>query len=190
MSDFKITVDGIASLTQQFADLRQTQPQKLARVVLGSALRVIGDEMKRLLDPKVQEAGRRVGHRVTISRGVITRAKVGFNVGKRGKENWRRKRSGPGGIGIGGQNVHWRIMGTGERYRGGRRRKRVTKATASQYTGQMPAMQPDLAANAFNAVKGQLPNIMARAGRRYAEAMAKRSRQFAARLKQSKTGAK
>lgn len=188
--DFRAILSGGDLMQQQFAEIGKNSPQKLARVMLGSALRIVGEEMKRMLDPKVQEAGRRVGQRVTISRGVITRAKVGFNVGKRGKDQWRRKRSGPGGIGIGGQNVHWWIMGTGDRYRGGRSRKRVTKGTASQYTGRMPAMQPDLAANAFNAVKGQLPNVMARAGRRYIAAMAKQSQQFASRLRKSKTGVK
>lgn len=188
--DFRAILSGGDLMQQQFAEIGKNSPQKLARVMLGSALRIVGEEMKRMLDPKVQEAGRRVGQRVTISRGVITRAKVGSNVGKRGKDQWRRKRSGPGGIGIGGQNAHWWIMGTGDRYRGGRSRKRVTKGTASQYTGRMPAMQPDLAANAFNAVKGQLPNVMARAGRRYIAAMAKRSQQFASRLRKSKTGVK
>ena len=188
--DFRAILSGGDLMKQQFADIGKNSPQKLARVMLGSALRIVGEEMKRMLDPKVQEAGRRVGQRVTISRGVITRAKVGFNVGKRGKDQWRRKRSGPGGIGIGGQNVHWWIMGTGDRYRGGRSRKRITKGTAAQYTGRMPAMQPDLAANAFNAVKGQLPTVMARAGRRYIESMAKRSRQFASRLRKSKAGVK
>ena len=188
--DFRAILSGGDLMQQQFAEIGKNSPQKLARVMLGSALRIVGEEMKRMLDPKVQEAGRRVGQRVTISRGVITRAKVGFNVGKRGKDQWRRKRSGPGGVGIGGQNAHWWIMGTGDRYRGGRSRKRVTKGTASQYTGRMPAMQPSLAADAFNAVKGQLPTVMARAGRRYIESMAKRSRQFASRLKQSKAGVK
>ncbi len=72
------------------------------------------------LDPRVKEAGNAVGNRVTIYRQNVTRAKVGFNVGKDARKvPFRRKRTSRGGVGIGPANVHWFIAGTGERMRYG-----------------------------------------------------------------------
>jgi hypothetical protein len=179
---------GAEEISAQFADLRSNKIKQLMRVTLGAGLNAIGQQMKQELDPKVAEAGRHVGTRITIWGTRITRAKVGFGVGKRkNKTTWRRKRSGPGGVGISGRNVHWWILGTQKRYRGGLMRKRIKEAREqSPTTGIMPAMQPNLAQTAYSKVSGKLLTIMTRAGRKYLDAMARREKKKALSPKTTK----
>jgi hypothetical protein len=178
---------GAEEISAQFADLKLKQIKRLMRVTLASALNVIGQQMKQELDPKVVEAGQHVGTRITIYGTRLTRAKVGFNVGKRKNKRLRRRRSGPGGVGIGYRNVHWWILGTQKRYRGGLMRKRTKEdREKSPTTGIMPAMQPNLAQIAYNKVSGKLLTIMTRAGRKYLDAMARREKKKALSPKSAK----
>lgn len=82
-----VTVAGEKILLDELADLKTKTGRKVTRVVLQSALKVIAKQMQRDLDPKVKEAGKAVGTKVTIYRQNITRAKVGFNVGKNARHS-------------------------------------------------------------------------------------------------------
>lgn len=185
----EINVSGIEQLIAEFSTLEK-DARKVARVALQSAMKVIGAEMANQLDPKVKELGKSVGYRLTIYRGNVTKAKVGFNVGKGAtKKRIKNKRSTRGGVGIGSQNLHWYIAGTDARYTGKvRHRGEVTgwywddgtpikKKTAGsvQYRGRMPAMQPGLAASAYNSVKGEAREAARRAASRYLAVMAERT---------------
>lgn len=175
-----INVAGVEDLIKGLRYLHTKDGRKLARITLQAGLNVIGKQMQKDLDPKVQEAGKSVGKRVAIYRNQITRAKVGFNVGKNAKKlAFRRKRTSRGGIGIGPANVHWYISGTGQRVRygmkGGRSRKELAAARGTtRPTGQMPAQQPGLAGRAAQTSMPQVRAAMERAGRRFLEERAKK----------------
>lgn len=175
-----VNVAGVEDLVAGLKYLHTKDGRKLARITLQAGLNVIGKQMQRDLDPKVKEAGKAVGKRVAIYRQNITRAKVGFNVGKDARKvPFRRKRTSRGGIGIGPANIHWYLSGTGQRVRygmkGGRSRKEIAAARGTtRPTGQMPAQQPGLAANAAKAVVPEVRNVMQRAGKRFLEERAKK----------------
>ena len=175
-----INVAGVEDLVKGLRYLHTKDGRKLARITLQAGLNVIGKQMQKDLDPKVQEAGKAVGKRVAIYRNQITRAKVGFNVGKNAKKlAFRRKRTSRGGIGIGPANVHWYISGTGQRVRygmkGGRSRKELAAARGTtRPTGQMPAQQAGLAGRAAQTSMPQVRAAMERAGRRFLEERAKK----------------
>lgn len=194
-----ITIEGVEILVPELQYLHTKFGRQLARVVLKAGLNVIGKQMKKDLDPRVKEAGNAVGNRVTIYRQNVTRAKVGFNVGKDARKvPFRRKRTSRGGVGIGPANVHWFIAGTGERMRYGsqgvtidsgkplslRQRRREAKRTGTgRPTGQMPALQEGLAAMAAKKSTSEMQAVMARAGRRYLEARAKKIEKKAAKAR-------
>jgi hypothetical protein len=175
-----VNVSGVEDLVAGLKYLHTKDGRKLARITLQAGLNVIGKQMQKDLDPKVKEAGKAVGKRVAIYRQNITRAKVGFNVGKDAKKvPFRRKRTSRGGIGIGPANIHWYLSGTGQRVRygmkGGRSRKEIAAARgATRPTGQMPAQQPGLASNAARAVLPEVRAAMQRAGKRFLEERAKK----------------
>jgi len=114
----EINVDGLKELISEFSTMSK-DARKVARVALQSAMKVIAAEMANQLDPRVKEVGKSVGYRLTIYRGNVTKAKVGFNVGKGAtKRRVIRKRTTKGGVGIGSANLHWFILGTDARYTG------------------------------------------------------------------------
>jgi hypothetical protein len=201
-----VTVAGEKILLDELADLKTKTGRKITRVVLQSALKVIGKQMQRDLDPKFKEAGKAVGTKVTIYRQNITRAKVGFNVGKNARRvPFTRKRTSKGGVGIGPMNVHW-IAGTESRWRYGlkgpqqvgkitrnlsRRQRRSWSISRGEQgrrsTGIMPAQQPGLAANAARKSVSEMRAVMSRAGRRYLEAVAATTAKKMARAKQAQS---
>jgi len=184
----EINVDGLRELISEFSTMSK-DARKVSRVALQSAMKVIAAEMANQLDPRVKEVGKSVGYRLTIYRGNVTKAKVGFNVGKGAtKRRVIRKRTTKGGVGIGSANLHWFILGTDARYTGklkhrgamagysdsSGRQYRIKTTGAVAYRGRMPAMQPGLAASAYNAVKGEARAAAQRAAKRYLEVQAKR----------------
>lgn len=195
-----ITIDGVEILVPELNGLATKGGRRLAQIVLKAGLNVIGKQMQRDLDPKVKEAGKAVGNRVTIYRQNVTRAKVGFNVGKNAsKVPFTRKRTSKGGIGIGPRNVHWYITGTGERWRYGDqgrsasgkplslRQRRASSIRRQQQgamrTGVMPAQQPGLAADAARKSLSEVRSVMQRAGGRYLEARARKIEKQMARTR-------
>ena len=92
-----INVDGLKELISEFSTMSK-DARKVARVALQSSMKVIAAEMANQLDPRVKEVGKSVGYRLTIYRGNVTKAKVGFNVGKGAvKRRVIRKRTTKGG---------------------------------------------------------------------------------------------
>ncbi len=163
-----VSVSGVEIMVEELQYLHTKAGRQLARITLKAGLNVIGKQMQRDLDPKVKEAGKSVGSRVTIYRQNVTRAKVGFNVGKNARKlSFKRKRTSKGGVGIGPRNIHWYITGTKERIR----------------SGTMPAQQPGLAADAARKSLSQVKAVMARAGKSYLAARAKKIKAKAAKAR-------
>lgn len=188
-----INVAGVEDLLETLKNLETKESRKIARITLQAGLNVIGKQMREALDPKVKEAGKGVGTRVSIYRNQITRAKVGFNVGKRTsrKATFARNKTSRGGVGIGPKNVHWWLTGTTERWRygiksgsrTGRRRASLLKGGSNNNnnTGKMPAFQEGLTADAARAALPEVRSAMQTAGSKYVEAMAKKAMKKAAR---------
>jgi hypothetical protein len=190
-------INGEKIIVQELQNLQQKGGKAVARVVLKSGLNIIAKQMRRDLDPKVKEAAKAIGTRVTVTRQNVTRAKVGFGVGKNTRRmKFTRKRTGQGGVGIGPNNVHWYIVGTAARWRYGaaggqttnRRKRRAASIAAGEQgrrsTGTMPAQQPGLAANAARKSVSEMRAVMSRAGKRYLEAMAARAAKRVAKANQ------
>ena len=196
-----VSVSGVEIMVEELQYLHTRAGRQLARITLKAGLNVIGKQMQRDLDPKVKEAGKSVGSRVTIYRQNVTRAKVGFNVGKNARKlPFRRQRTSKGGVGIGPANIHWYIAGTASRFRYGNqgtttdtgkplslRQKRYfaskTSAVTTRSTGTMPAQQPGLAADAARKSLSQVKAVMARAGKSYLAARAKKIEAKAAKAR-------
>jgi hypothetical protein len=186
-----VSVSGLKELILEFSTLTKDQ-RKVAKIALQSAMKVIAAEMANQLDPRVNELGKSVGYRIAIYRGQVTKAKVGFNVGKGAKKrrSIKGRRSSKGGVGIGSQNLHWFILGTDARYTGklkhrgkfkesedgsGRRHKIKTTGRI-MLRGRMKGQQPGLAGSAYNAVKGEARQAAENAAKKYLEAQARRIR--------------
>lgn len=178
------TVAGADEILKTLGELKTTGQKKVARVSLQAGLKVIGEEMKRQVDPRVKHVAKQVGYRITIHRQMVTRAKVGFNVGKRKASKPRRRKAGSAGVGIGPANLHWFISGTKERFKYGRfsngKSRRASKRLALESgsairTGAMPAQQPGLAANSYKAVAPIVRLRMQQAASKYLAAMAARA---------------
>lgn len=141
-------IEGIDEVLYSLEGLSAKAGNRVLFAGLRGALGVIAKRMKSDLDPKVKAARRWVGFKVK-RRGKIE-AKVGFGVGRKLSDMVKiagKRKQGRPGVGISAINVHWWITGTEPRKR--------TSLKGAPPTGQMPAMQPGLAASAALAVAGQ-----------------------------------
>ena len=164
----RITMDGLEQVVANYKNLADKAGRQLAAAAIRSGLKEIAREIKKRIDPRIKHVKTTVGYRFkTTTRRGITAAKVGFNVGNsKARQAQRAARSGrnQGGIGITGQNVYWFIAGTKERFR--RQAgvpKRLKRSDPAKPTGQMPAQQPGLAADAYRASAGAVRTKMQRA---------------------------
>ena len=165
-----IEIKGLEDLTKSYNRITDDLGKQLARAAIRSGLQVVAREIKKRLDPRIKHVKHTIGYRFKASptRG-ITAAKVGFNVGaKKGTSIsaiYARSGRNKGGVGISGNNVHWFIAGTKQRFRRqpGVSRKLKSIQDPSRRTGAMPAQQPGLAADAYRASAGAVKNKMQKA---------------------------
>jgi len=164
-----IEIKGLDDLTRAYNRMTDDLGKQLARAAIRSGLQVVAREIKKRLDPRIKHVKHTIGVRFRASptRG-ITAAKVGFNVGaKKGTSIsaiYARSGRNRGGVGISGSNVHWFIVGTGERFRrqpGVSRKRKVQDP--SRRTGAMPAQQPGLVADAYRSSSGAVLSKMQKA---------------------------
>lgn len=96
-----------------------------------------------------------LGMRVDMKGGTSRkepRAKVGAAVAKASKAVARRSgRNGNKGVGIGGRNIHWFLLGTDHRW---------NWRTTGRYVGRMPVMLPGLVKNTTAHEETTMTNIM------------------------------
>lgn len=142
---------------------------KLRRIIK-AGLRKEGQEtvkiLKRNIPSKFKQARKGIGYsfgrrgaRFTLN----SILKVGVKVGKKTAytealgviRRAQRKASGKKGVGIGGENLHWPILGT---------KPRFTKA--GHYTGRMPSMMPDFVINNVSVNKSILAIAFATGARK------------------------
>ena len=142
---------GIAELDKKLEGLKIGAANKIARPALTKAARFLLKKMKADVPADKKDVKRALGMRVDAKGGKSKdqqRAKVGAAVGKALKSEARRSGKNAGGVGIGGRNIHWFLLGTGPRWAG------------SKSTGTMPAQLPGLVKDATTAARSEMLNIM------------------------------
>ena len=150
-------VEGLDLLLKKMSVLENRSAEKILGAMVRAKLNVIGKQMKKDTSKKVKEGrkGVRARWKHKINKNMI-KALVGFGVGKRKKNEPKqatRQRNKRGGVGISAQNIHWWVAGT---------EQRETRYGSDR--GQMPAMQPGLAAQAARKSKGQQNKFMIERG--------------------------
>jgi hypothetical protein len=150
-------VEGLDLLLKKMSVLENRSAEKILGAMVRAKLNVIGKQMKKDTSKKVKEGrkGVRARWKHKINKNMI-KALVGFGVGKRKKNEPKqanRQGNKRGGVGISAKNIHWWVAGT---------EQRETRYGSDR--GQMPAMQPGLAAQAARKSKGQQNKFMIERG--------------------------
>lgn len=150
-------VEGLDLLFKKMSVLENRSAEKILGAMVRAKLNVIGKQMKKDTSKKVKEGRRGVRARFKhkINKNMI-KALVGFGVGKRKKKapkKVNRQGNKQSGVGISAQNIHWWVAGTEQR-----------ETRKSKDRGQMPAMQPGLAAQAARKSRGQQNKFMIERG--------------------------
>ena len=127
------TLTGDKRLDRKLKELSEKTARKVSAAGIRAALRVIANGIKSEIPPHMKDARKAIGMRFKRNTrkgdGIVT-AKVGGGVGKKTKKKTTSKRSKRRGVGISSANIHWLLMGTGER----------TQKTTGRSTGVMPAV--------------------------------------------------
>jgi hypothetical protein len=158
-------VSGLDALLKKFTVLETKSANKILAAMVKAKLGVIAKQIKKDTSGKVKAARKGVRMRFKISRADKMTALVGFGVGKRKKKKPAPKNSQGnknGGVGIGPSNIHWWVAGTKKRKTGAKKGKPTGKDVANR--GRMPAMQPNLAAQAAAKSKSQQNKLMIERG--------------------------
>ena len=119
---------GDKALDRKLKFLERKAANRAARAGLGKGARLAAKKIKAEVPSSLKSVRRAIGHSVKKGKGGITTAKAGAAVGKASKAK-APKRSSGGGVGISRANIHWWILGTGDR----------TQKTTGRATGKMPA---------------------------------------------------
>lgn len=133
-------ITGDKELDAALQRLKLGTANKVARPALAKGARVLLKNMKGRVPPDKKYIKRALGMVVDAKGGEKKdeqRAKVGAGVGKSSKVEAKRSGKNTGGVGIGGPNVHWALLGTGQR-----------KTESGRSTGAMPPQVPGLVQDA------------------------------------------
>lgn len=142
---------GVEELDKKLEGLKNGAANKISRPALTKAARYLLKVMKQNVPANMKDAKRALGMRVDQKGGKSKneqRSKVGAGVGRGSKAEPKGNRS-SGGVGIGGQNIHWFILGT---------QNRVTESGKS--TGSMPSQMPRIIQNATTSARSEMLAIM------------------------------
>lgn len=143
---------GDKELDAKLQKLKVGVANKYVRKGMTKALRLVVKAQKAQVPSQYKGAKRALGSRFDRKgKGGTIRARAGAGVAKK-KEQLPPARS-SGGVGIGVANIHWAILGTGER-----RRTKIggflSQTGGDLTTGRMPPIMPDIIKNGFNAAAG------------------------------------
>lgn len=123
---------GVPELDGKLKELGYRIGNRVARKALSAGARVGLRLVKQQVKPtRLRKA---FGFLVKQNKKHVTQAKVGAGVGKAYKATINRP-AGRKGVGISGRNVHWWVMGTGDRYRKSWAGRALR---GGSYTGRMP----------------------------------------------------
>jgi len=158
-------------IEQAVNEARQAIGDKEVAKAVRAAFRQAAKEFRSMLrganapERVAKAAARSLGYKVRTQRRELTEAKFGLGVGSRrgaGKQAKKRKRP---GVGLGRGNIHWAVLGTGQR---------------STKTGKNRGRMPGFLMGVIDSAK---PIIAARIHRELLEAINKAVQQAAAKGK-------
>jgi hypothetical protein len=145
------TLTGDESLIKTLAHLRDSVARRAMRKGLTKAMRIVAKGMKAQVPVNLKSMKPAIGSRLSSgkSRGQFT-AKAGAAVGKASKVEAKTKKAKRRGVGIGGRNIHWWILGTASR----------TNAKTGKSTGAMPAIASQVVKAGFAASQSQASEVI------------------------------
>lgn len=141
-------ITGDKELDAALSRLKLGVSNKVARPALTASARVYLKAMKGRVAPQYKHVKQALGM-VVNSKGGVQRAKVGAGVGKAFKYVAPRSGKNKGGVGMGGRNLLWLILGTKER----------TQKTTGKKTGAAQAKMP-VVKDAASGVKSQAAGVL------------------------------
>ena len=122
------TITGDRKLDAKLKRLGDKAAKKVSAQGIRAGLRVIVKAIKSEIPSHMKEAKKAIGSHFKRKKSGEVTAKVGAAVGK--KKTAAGGRGDKPGVGIGAANIHWLLLGTGER----------TQKTTGRKTGVMPAV--------------------------------------------------
>ncbi len=111
MSEFILT--GVKQLDRHLKNLERKTGNRIARGALSKGAQIGSKAVKKEIPSRQKSARKAIGWTVKKNKQKVTEAKFG-TVGKRSASLKRGKKH-SGGVGISKRNIHWLILGTGER---------------------------------------------------------------------------
>ena len=148
---FRLTGD--EALIRNLGNVRDSVARKALKKGLAKAMRIIVRSMKAAVPVGLKSMKPAIGGTVggkKNSKAQFT-AKAGAAVGKASKvEAKAGKTAKRRGVGIGGRNIHWWILGTGSRT--------VTKT--GKNVGSMPALASNVIRSGFSGASGQAAEVI------------------------------
>lgn len=145
---------GDKELDAKLGKLKVGASNKIARPAITKALRICRKSIQAEIPSQFKDAKRAIGM-VNDKKGGRTkdqvRAKTGVGVGKAYKAQPKRKGNRPG-VGIGGKNLLWWVLGTEDRATAGPDKL----GRPAHTTGNMPPQMPDIVKNGFNKASSQM----------------------------------
>jgi hypothetical protein len=142
-----LNLTGDKQLIRNLNGIRDSVARRAIKKGLTKAVRLAAKAMKAAVPVNLKGMKPAIAGRIGVTkRKGLFFAKAGAAVGKAFKKEAKTPKSGKRkGVGIGGRNVHWWILGTGPR----------TVEKTGKYVGAMPAMAPDVIKQGFAASSGQ-----------------------------------
>lgn len=148
---FQAQAKALGLALEQF---RESMQKKIVRGGVNKALRILTKGIKAKVPSKFKGMKRVIGFRMAKK---VLGGKVGAGVGVKKTKivahqaKRAAKRTGRPGVGIGAENIHWFIMGTGNR----------VQKTTKRETGSMPPQVPDLIKQGVESRWNEALNVMA-----------------------------
>lgn len=143
------TITGDKAMDRKLKRLATSGQRRVARSALGKALTMVARGIRNAVDPKQKSAKKTVGTKNKKNKKTgVHEAKVGLGVGKRTKSKKQRDPK-KGGVGISKTNIHWLVLGTGDRTTDG-----------DKNTGKMPAVGKDWLKKGIAASKAEAFRVM------------------------------
>lgn len=105
-------IEGAEEIVAKLKKLRETGADRAAMAGARAATKEIEKGIKAAIPGQYRSARKGIGRRVKRKKGEVI-AKVGAGVGGRSKSKRERKKR--SGVGLSKNNIHWAILGVGER---------------------------------------------------------------------------
>ena len=150
MKGAALTLTGDQALIDTLNLLRDSVARRAIKKGLVKAMRIIANGMKAQVPANLKDMKRAIGSRIGKSKKESFTAKAGASVGKAASASSKKRDPKRKGVGIGGRNALWWILGTGPR----------TVEKTGKNVGSMPAMASQVIKAGFASSSGQAAAVI------------------------------